>query len=103
MELEAHNAIQGTELDGTIFGLNEEVSSVTDRQVKGNFDSRNNVLSASQFQEFIYSIMKEFYDLKARMRSEKITFSKSIKAVTNKMSTKMKIANKNLSDFNKTI
>jgi hypothetical protein len=63
MEAEANNASQETELDGTIVELNEEVNSVTDRQVKGHSVSGNNVImSASQFHEFMSTIMKEFED-----------------------------------------
>jgi hypothetical protein len=62
MEAEANNASQETELDGTIVEPNEEVNSVTDRQVKGHSDSGNNVMSASQFHELMSTVMKEFDD-----------------------------------------
>jgi hypothetical protein len=52
MEAETNNAIQGTEIDGTIVELCQEVDSITDRQVKGHFDSSNYVVkSASQFHD----------------------------------------------------
>jgi len=87
MEGEANNISQETELDGTIVELNGEVDSVTDRQVGGHSDSSNDVIiSANQFHEFMSTVLKEFDDLKARMRS-----------VADEMSTKIEIANKNLS------
>ena len=66
--------------------------------MKGHSDAYNNVvMSASQFREFKSTIMKEFDDLKARMRSENSKLSESIKAVTDEMSINIEIANKNLS------
>jgi transcriptional regulator of met regulon len=98
MRAEANNASQETELDRTIVELNEEVNSVNDRQVNSHSDSSNNVImSESQFHKFMSTVMKEFDDLKARMRSEKTKLSESIKAVTDEMSIKIEIANKNLS------
>jgi hypothetical protein len=44
------------------------------------------------------NVIKEFDDLKARMKSENNKLSESIKAVSEKMSIKIKIANINLSD-----
>jgi hypothetical protein len=44
------------------------------------------------------TVMKQFDDLKARMRSENTKLSGSIKAVFDEMSIKIEIANKNLSD-----
>jgi len=39
--------------------------------VKGHFYSSNNVvMSAYQFHEFVSTVMKEFEDFEARMRSE---------------------------------
>jgi len=99
MEAEENNARQETELDGAIVELNEGVNSVTDRQVKGHSDPSNNVvMSANQFHDFMSTVMKEFDDLKARMRSENTKLAESIKAVADEMSTKTEIANKNLSD-----
>jgi hypothetical protein len=67
--------------------------------VKGHSDSSNNVvMSANQFHEFMGTVMKEFDDLKARMRSESTKLAESIKAVADEMSTKIEIANKSLSD-----
>ena len=99
MEGEANNISQETELDGAIVELNGEVNSVTDRQVGGHSDSSNNVvISANQFHEFMSTVLKEFDDLKARMRSENTKLAESIKAVADEMSNKIEIANKNLSD-----
>jgi hypothetical protein len=99
LEAKANNASQETEIDGAIVELNEEVNSVTDRQVKGHSDSSNTVaMSANQFHEFMSTVMKEFDDLKMRMRSENTKLAGSIKAVADEMSTKIEIANKNLSD-----
>ena len=54
IETEANNTRQENELNRTMFEVNEEVNSVTDRQVNGYSDSRNNVvMSASQFHEFM--------------------------------------------------
>jgi uncharacterized NAD(P)/FAD-binding protein YdhS len=64
-----------------------EVNSVEDRQGNSHSDSSNNGLSASQLQEFMSNVMKELGDLKA-----------SIKAVSDEMTTKIEIANKNLAD-----
>jgi hypothetical protein len=67
--------------------------------VKGHSDRSNNVIiSASQFQEFMGIVMKEFEDLKASMRVEKIKLAESIKAVSDKMTIKSDIENKKLSD-----
>jgi len=99
METEANNASQETELDRTIVEVNEEVNSVTDSQVRGHSDSSINVLiSASQFHESMSTVMKEFDDLKARMKSENTKLAESIKAVSEEMSIKIEIANRNLSD-----
>jgi DNA helicase TIP49 (TBP-interacting protein) len=92
MEVDAYNANQETEIDGAIVELNEEVNSVTDRQVKGHSDSGNNVvMSGILFHEFINILMTEFDNLKARMRSESIKLAESIKAVADKMSNKIEI------------
>jgi hypothetical protein len=99
METEANNASQETELDRTTVEVNERVNSVTDRQVRGHSDSSNNVvISASQFHEFMSTVMKEFDDLKARMKSENTELAESIKAGSDEMSIKIEIANRNLSD-----
>jgi len=96
MEAEANNASHETELDGTIVELNEEVNNVTDRQMKGHSDSSNNVvMSANQFHEFMSTVMKEF---DARMGSENTKLAESIKAVADEMSTKIEVANQNLSE-----
>jgi len=55
-------------------------------------------MSASQFHEFLNTVMKEFDDLKVRMRSENGKLSESIKAVTDEISINIEIASKNLSD-----
>ena len=99
MEAETNNVSQETELDRTIVKVNEEVNRVTDRHVKGHSDSSNNVvMSASQFHEFLNTVMKESDYLKARMRSENTKLAESIKAVSDEMSIKIEIANKNLSE-----
>ena len=90
MKAEANNARLETELDRTTVEVNEEVNSFTDRQMRGHSDSSNNVvMSASQFHEFMSTVMKEFDDLKARMRPENTKLSEGIKAVTDEMSTKI--------------
>jgi len=55
-------------------------------------------MSANQFHEFMSTVMKEFYDLKVRIWLENTKLAESIKAVADKMSIKIEIANKNLSD-----
>ena len=98
IEAEANNASQETELDGAIVELIAKVNSVTDRQVKGHSNRSNNVvMSANQFHEFMSTVMKEFDGIKARMRSENTKLVEGIKAVADEMSTKIEIANKNLS------
>jgi len=42
-------------------------------------------MSASQFHEFISTVMNGFDDLRARMRSENTKLSESIKAVSDEM------------------
>ena len=96
MEAEANNASQETEINGTIVELNEEVNSVTDRQVKGHSDSSNNVVMSAN--QFMSTLMKEFDGLKARMRPENTKLAESLKAVVDEMSAKIEIANKTLSD-----
>jgi hypothetical protein len=65
MVAESNNPNQGTEL----CRANVEICSVSDRQV--NSDSNNNiVMSASQFREFISTVIKEFDDWTASMRTE---------------------------------
>jgi len=99
MEAEINGARQETEINGAIVELNEEVNIVTHRQVKGHSDSSNNVVMApNQFHEFMSTVMKEFDDLKAKMRSENTKLAESTKAVADEMSTKIEIANKKLSD-----
>jgi hypothetical protein len=62
-------------------------------------ESRNDVvISASQFHEFMNAVMKEFVDLKDKMRSENTKLSENIKLVADEMSSKMEVANKNLSE-----
>ena len=97
MEAGANNTSQETEMDRTIVEVNEEIKSVNDRQVKDTSDSSNNVMSASQFQESMGTVMKGFDGLNVRMRSENTKLSESIKAATDEMSIKIEISNKNLS------
>jgi hypothetical protein len=54
-------------------------------------------MSASQFHEFMSTVRKEFDDLKARIKSENTKLAESIKSLSDEMSIKMQIANKNLS------
>ena len=75
--------------------MNKEVN-VTDRQVKGHSDSSNVVISASQFHELMDTVLKEFDDLKARMRSENTKLAERIKAIPDELL--IEIANKNLLD-----
>jgi hypothetical protein len=90
---------EDTELGGTKVEENEEVHGVTDRQVKGHSDSSNNVvMSATQFHEFMSTVMKESEDVKDRMRSENTKLSENIKTVADEMSIKIEVTNKNLSD-----
>jgi hypothetical protein len=57
MEAEANNASQEAEICRIIVEVNEEVNVVTDRHVKGHFDSSNNVvMSTSQFHEFTSTV-----------------------------------------------
>jgi hypothetical protein len=46
-------------------------------------------MSASQFNDFVSTVMKEFDDLKARIKSENTKLSESIKAVSDEMSIKI--------------
>jgi hypothetical protein len=95
MEAKSNNPSQEHELGRAIV----EVNSVNDRQMNGHSDPSNNVImSASQFHEFMSTVMKEFDDLKARMESENTKFAETITALSNEMSIKIEIANKNLSD-----
>jgi hypothetical protein len=64
-----------------------KVYSGEDRQGNSLSDSCNNSISASQFQEFMNNIMNEFGDLKS-----------SIKAVSDEMTNKIEISNKNLAE-----
>ena len=98
METEANNASQETELDRTIVEVNEDMNSVTNRQVRAHSDSSNNVvMSADQFHKVMSIVRKEFDGLKARMKSENNKLAESIKLASDEMSIKMEIANKNLS------
>jgi hypothetical protein len=60
--------------------------------------SNNVVISANLFHEFMSEVMKESEDLKDRMRSENTKLSENIKSVTNEMSRKTEVTNKNLLD-----
>jgi len=98
VETEANNANQETELDRTIVEVNEDMNSVTNRQVRAHSDSSNNVvMSADQFHKVMSIVRKEFDGLKARMKSENNKLAESIKLASDEMSIKMEIANKNLS------
>jgi hypothetical protein len=98
METEANNVSQETELERTSVEVNEDINSVTDRQVRAHSDSSNNVvMSASQFHEFMSTVRKEFDYLKARMKSENTKLAESVKSVSDEMSIKIETANKILS------
>jgi hypothetical protein len=92
-EAESNKPSQEAEIVRATF----EVNSVNG-QVNGHSDSSNNVMSASQFHEFMNTVMKVVDDLKARMRSENANLAESIKAVSDEVSIKIELANKNLSD-----
>jgi hypothetical protein len=95
MDAESNNPSQETELCRAIV----EVNSVNDGQVNGNSDSSNIVImSASQFHAFMSTVMKDFDDIKARMKSENVKLAESIKALSDEMSIKIEIVNKNLSE-----
>jgi Sec-independent protein translocase protein TatA len=64
-----------------------EVNSVEERQRNSYSESNNNGVTTSQLQEFMSNVMKEFGDLKT-----------SIKAVSDEMTFKIEIANKNLAE-----
>ena len=95
VETEANNASQVTELNRTIVEVNEDINSVTDRQVRAHCDSGNNVVtSGDQFHKFMSTVRKEFDDLKARMKSENNKLAESIKSASDEMSIKIKLRTK---------
>jgi hypothetical protein len=58
-ETEASDTGKETELDRGIVEVDEEINSVTDRQIKPSSDSSNtSVMSARQFQKFISTVQK---------------------------------------------
>jgi hypothetical protein len=57
VRLESERDRDGIEVD-------EEPNIVTDRRLETHDDSRNDVISASQFRQFMSAVMKEFEDLK---------------------------------------
>ena len=63
--------------------VDEEPNSVTDRRLESHDESRNEVISASQFRHFMSAVMKEFEDLKHK---------------NTKLSEKIEVTNKNLLD-----
>jgi len=68
VETEANNASQVTELNRTIVEVNEDINSVTDRQVRAHSDSSNNVaMSADQFHKFMSSVRNKFDDLTLKL------------------------------------
>ena len=87
-----------SERDSVRTDVNED-SNITDRQWEGLVESGNNaVMSASQFHEFMRAVMKEFEELKHRMKSENSKLAESVKAVAHEMSSKIEVAKKDLSD-----
>jgi hypothetical protein len=53
-----------SERDRAGIEVNDELNSATDKQWEGHDESSNNVvMSASQFREFMNTVMKEFEDL----------------------------------------
>jgi hypothetical protein len=100
MESETNNASQETELDRTTVETNDEMHNDIDRYVKDSSNSSDNVvMSARQFQELMSNVMKGFDNLNSRIESENTKLAASIKAVTEEMSNKIEIANRNLSDM----
>ena len=100
VETEANIASQETEIDGTIVEVNEERTNDIDGCVKDPHNlSENVVISAKQFQEFMNKVMNGFDNLNSRIESENTKLSDSIKAVSEEMSNKIEIANRNLSDM----
>jgi len=94
-ETESLNPGSETDLDGA----SVEIDSVNDRPVNGHCDSSiNGGISASQFQEFMNIVMKEFSGLKNSMRSENAKLTESIKTLSEEMTIKIEVANNNLSD-----
>jgi Sec-independent protein translocase protein TatA len=75
------------ERDAARIEVDEEPNRVTDRQWEGLAESGNNVMSASQFREFMSAMTKGFGELR-----------ESIKSVAHEMSSKIEVTNKDLSD-----
>jgi hypothetical protein len=100
VETEANIASQETEIDGTIDEVNEERNNDIDGCVKDPHNSSDNVvISARQFQDFMNQVMNGFDNLNSRIESENTKLTDSIKAVSEEMSNKIEIANRNLSDM----
>jgi hypothetical protein len=86
-------------IDVTNIEGNEELDRVVDMRIEGHSESRNNVvMSTSQFCEFNSAVMKEFEELKDRMRIENTKLSDNIKAVADEMALKIEVTNKNISE-----
>jgi hypothetical protein len=56
----------GSERDRDGIKVDEEPNSVTDRRLESNDEARNDVISVSQFRQFMSAVMKKFEDLKDR-------------------------------------
>jgi hypothetical protein len=88
-----------SERDRADIEVDEEPNTATDRRMVSHDESCNNVvISASQFHEFMNAVKKEFEDLKDKMRSENTKLSQNIKPVADELSSKIGVANKNLSE-----
>jgi hypothetical protein len=74
VRLESERDKDGIEVD-------EEPNIVTDRRLESHDESRNDVISASQFRQFMNAVMKEFEDLKDRNTklSEKVSSRRNVK------------------------
>jgi phosphoglycerate-specific signal transduction histidine kinase len=81
-----------SERDRDVIEVDGEPNIVTDRRLESHDESSNNVvISTSQFHEFMNAVLKEFEDLKDKMRSENTKLSENI-------SSEIEVPNKNLSE-----
>ena len=83
LALEVDAVRLGSETDTAGIEVDEEPNSVTDRRLESHDESRDDVISASQFRQFMSAVMKEFEDLKDK---------------NTKLSEKIEVTNKNLLD-----
>jgi hypothetical protein len=85
---------QETERDRASVEVDEELNNVTDRRLERHDELRNDVISASQFGQFMSEVMKQFEELKDRNSK----LAESIKSVKDEMSIKIEVVNKDLSE-----